>query len=472
MQRKIFVIVLVAVFAVSFSALTFAGKRPHPSKLTFPSLKLTTPEVIDVSLSNGLEGFLVEDHEIPVVDIVLLVKTYFPAEDKYGLNDMTQWVIRNGGSEAWPGDKLNDELEFLAANIEVYGGDLNTTIVVNCMKKDLPRILEIFADLVMRPAFPEEKIEMRRKTMLEEIRRRNDEPGRVARREFGKLIYKGHPYSWETSTESVNAITKEDLAAFHGTYFRPNNAIIGISGDVTKDEIVAALEKALGTWQGADVEIPKVPELETAPASSCNYAYMDINQAYISIGHQGINANNPDRCAVNVMNFILGGGSFTSWITEKVRSDEGLAYQARSRYSADPWVTGTFSAVAQTKGEACSRAIGLIMDLIDRMRVDGPTAEEVEKAVDSYVNSQVFDYESKAQVVRRLVELSFEGRPLDTPERDIETYSKLTVADIRDAAQKYLHPDKLTLLVVGNEELFDRPLSQFGAVNEIVLEKE
>jgi zinc protease len=469
MRKKAFIIFLAAVLAVSFASLAFAAKRLHPSKLSFPPLKATTPQAIDVSLSDGLAGFLIEDHEIPVVDVVLLVKTYFPDKGKYGVNDMAQWVIRNGGSATWPGDKLNDELEYLAARIEVYGDGLSTVIAVNCLKKDLPRILDIFADLVINPAFPDDKVEMRRKTMLEEIRRKNDEPNSVSRREFAKLIYKDHPYAWETTTESVNAITRDDLVNFYKTYFHPNNAIIGISGDVTKDEIVAALEKTLGKWQRADVVVPKVPDLTVTPAPSCNYAYMDINQAYIAIGHQGINSNDPERCTVNIMNFILGGGSFTSWITEKVRSDEGLAYHAGSRYSSDPWVKGMFNASAQTKADACSRAITIMIDQIKRMRDVGPTADEVKKAVDSYVNSQVFDYESKAEVVRRLVQLRFEGRPLDTPQKDIDTYAKLTVADIKNAAEKYLQPDKLTLLVVGNAKLFDRPLSDFGTVNEIKL---
>ncbi|MCX5799900.1 MAG: pitrilysin family protein [Candidatus Eisenbacteria bacterium] len=478
MRKKTFIMMLTvlaasAVFlaALALTPAAYAATRPHPSKLGFSPLKVTTPRVIDVSLSNGLTGFLVEDHEIPVVDVVLLVKTYFADEAKYGLNDMAQWVIRNGGTTTWPGDKLNDEMEYLAANIEVSGGGLNTTFSFNCLKKDLPRVMEIFGDLVTNPAFPDDKVEMRRKTMIEEIRRRNDEPNSVSRREFAQLVYRDHPYAWETTTESVNAITRDDLTNFYKTYFHPNNAIIGISGDVTKDEIVAGLEKVFANWRPADVSIPKVPDLPVAPAPSCTYTYMDINQAYISMGHQGINSNDPERCAVDVMNFILGGGSFTSWIMEKVRSDEGLAYHAASRYSSDPWVNGLFTASAQTKADACGRAITIMMDQIKRMRDVGPTADEVKKAVDSYVNSYVFDYESKSQVVRRLVQLRFEGRPLDTPQKDMEAYAKLTVADIRGAAQRYLHPDKLTLLVVGNAKLFDRPLGDFGTVNEMALEK-
>ncbi|MCX5752200.1 MAG: insulinase family protein, partial [Candidatus Krumholzibacteria bacterium] len=167
-----------------------------------------------------------------------------------------------------------------------------------------------------------------------------------------------------------------------------------------------------------------------------------------------------------------GGGSFTSWITEQVRSDEGLAYSAYSRYSSDAFAKGVFTAAAQTKADATSRATGIIIEQIKKMRDTGPTAEEVKKAVDSYVNGQVFDNESKTQVVRRLVQLRFEGRALDTPQKDMETYAKLTVADIKAAAQKYLMPDKLAMLFVGNAKLFDRPLSDFGPVNEIKLEKE
>jgi zinc protease len=472
MRKRAFIIILAAVLAVSFSSLVQAEKRPHPSKLKYEPLKATAPEAVDIALSNGLQGFFIENHEIPVVDVVLLVKTYFPERDKYGLNEMAQWVIRNGGTATWPGDKLNDELEFLAANIEVYGGDLSTSFAVNCLKKDLPRVLDIFADLVRNPSFPDDKIDMKRKTMLEDIRRENDQPSDVSRREFTKLIYKDHPYGWEPTVPSVNAITRDDLVRFHSTYFHPNNAIIGVSGDVTKDEIVQALEKVFAGWPTTNVAIPKVPELTTTPEPSCNYAYMDINQAYTTMGHLGINSNDPDRCAVNIMNFILGGGSFTSWITEKVRSDEGLAYHAASRYTSDAFVKGMFMVSAQTKADACGRAMTIIIDQIKRMHDVGPTAEEVKKAVDSYVNGQVFDYENKAQVVRRLVTLRFEGRPLDTPQRDMETYAKLTVDDIKNAARKYLFPDRLTILVVGNSKLFDRPLSDFGPVNEIQLEKQ
>jgi len=474
MKRKYGIVMLAVVLAISFASPLTAGKvkRPHPSKLKYSPLEIKTPEYVELSLVNGLGGFLIEDHEIPVVDVVLIVGCYYPDQEKYGLNNMAGWVMRNGGTETWPSDRLNDELEFLAASIEIYGGNLSTTVYFNCMKKDLSRVLEIFADLVMNPAFPEDKVELKRKTMLEDIRRKNDQPRAISRREYFKLIYKDHPYGWENTTSSVNAITRGDLITFHQRYFHPSNAIIGVSGDVTEDEIVAALNKVLGDWEPADVVIPEVPEITHEPGENYNYAYKDINQAYIMIGHLGINHRNPDRCAINIMNFVLGGGSFTSWITERVRSDEGLAYSTGSRFTADVYAKGAFYAYAQTNNDEYSRALRLIIEQVERMRSDGPTDEEVRKAVDSYLNSHVFEYESKSQVVRRLATLRFQGLPLDTPEKDMETYAGLTIEDIKRVAQEYLHPDKFTVFVVGDAEKFDRPLTDFGEVNVIELTEE
>lgn len=469
MKRTIPVILLAVFLAAALAAPAAAGKRPHPSKLKYPSLEISTPEVVDLSLSGGMEGFMIEDHEIPVVDIVFLFRTYFPDEAKVGLGEMATWVIRNGGSVSWPADRLNDELEFLPADVEVYGGDLSTVVAVSCLKKDLDTVLGIAADLIRNPLFPDDKIAQKRGTMIEEIRRQNDQPRNVARREYMKLIYKGHPYGWEATASTVEAITRDDLVAFYARYFHPNNALIGVSGDVTKDEITAKLASAFDGWEPTEVEIPPVPQITGEPSANWNYAYKDISQAYMMIGHLGINAKNEDRCAVDIMNFILGGGSFTSWITTEVREKKGLAYSSGARYSADPFALGAFYAFAQTKAEEYSRAMQIIIDQIVRMKNEGPSEEELRKAVDSYLNSQVFDYDSKSGMVRRLVMLKFQGRPLDTPERDMETYAKLTVEDIRQAAQKYLHPDKLTVLIVGDKEKFDRPLGEFGPVNEIEL---
>jgi zinc protease len=471
MIRRILFTMLAAVLVAALASPLSAGRRKHPSKLKYPPIEIETPEVIEISMDNGMGGFLIEDHEVPVVDIVILFPTYFPDEGKYGLNEMAQWVMRNGGSESWPADKLNEELEFLAARVEIYGGNLSTNVAVNCLKKDLGEVLAIAADLMRNPLFPEDKIEKKRGDMLEEIRRKNDQPRAIARREYFKLLYKGHPYGWDTTAQSVGAVTKQDLAAFHAAYIHPGSAIIGVSGDVTKDEIMRGLEEVFAGWEARDTAIPEVPQVTPGQVENWNFAYKEISQAYMMLGHLGINSNNDDRCAINVMNFILGGGSFTSWIVTEVREKKGLAYSSGSRYGSDAFTLGAFYAYAQTKGEEYSRALQIIREQIERMKSEGPTGEELEKAIDSYVNSQVFDYDSKSGMVRRLVRLKFEGRPLDTPEKDMERYAKMTIEEVREAARKYLHPEMMTYFIVGDESIFDRPLSDFGEVNVIELEE-
>ena len=480
-MKKILTIGLVLLVAVLFAGAAQAEKVKHPSKLKYPKLEMTTPEYEEIEFENGMDGFIIEDHEVPVVYISMLFGTGRPAQEKFGVGGMTSWTVRNGGSEEWPGDRINEALEFVDAYVEFGGGGggmgrrgggsdgRSTSVTVNCLKKDLPLCLEILDELLVRPTLPEEKLELRRETMLENIRRENDEPRRIASREFSSALFGDHPKAWRATEETVSAVTRDDLVEFHQTFFRPNNCIVGISGDVTKDEITGLLDEALADWETADVAIEPEPELPVAFAPSVHYAYKDIDQGVIMIGHLGLNSRDEQRPAVQIVNFILGGGSFTSRITQKVRTDEGLAYAAYSYYTHDPWTYGTFAASSQTRSDATARAASLIVDIIADMQAEGPSEEEFENARDAYLNRQVFDYDSKAGLVGRLVQLKYQGRPLDTPERDIETIENLTLDDVKAAAAEYLHPDGLTMMFVGNQEEFEQPLSNFGEVHVIEL---
>jgi predicted Zn-dependent peptidase len=483
--------VLAAVLAVAAAALIAhpAPAATHPRDLDFPTIAIEAPEYEEIALSNGMTGFFIEDHEIPIVEIFMLVSVSRPPREKTGLGDLAVWTIRNGGTEAWPAERINEELEFVAAQIELGGGGRGfpgralplegvagspgggqmVPVRVNCLTKDLGLCLEILGDLLRNPAFPEEKIELRRAIMLENIRRENDEPRGVAFREMRRVLYGDHPMAWRPTEESVSAITRDDLVAFHQAYFHPNNVILGVSGDVTKGEIVAALEKAFAGWERAPVTIVPDPELPLTFAPSVNYVKRDLNQAVICIGHLGLNRRDPNRPAVSLMNYVLGGGSFASRMMQQVRSDEGLAYDASSWYGDDPWTYGTFIATSQTKTDAAGRAAAMIVDMIRDMRDHGPTAEELAQARDAYLNAQAFQYESKAGVVQQLVRLRWEGMPLDTPQRDMDVIARLTLDDVKRAAAAYLHPDGLALLFVGDESRFDAPLSTFGEVRTIEL---
>ena len=482
MKKTLTIVAALAVVLMASQAWAATVKRPE--ELKYPDLELTTPEYEELEFANGMIGFIIEDHEVPVVNISLLIDTGRAPEDKTGLNGFTAWTIRNGGSENWPADKINEELEFVAASVEfggggrgmrmgprMSGGGRATTVSVTCLKKDLELCLDILGDLLKNPLFPEDKIELRRETILENIRRENDDPRDVAFREFRKLLYGEHPMSWRATEETINSITRDDMVSLHQNLYRPDHAIIGISGDVAKDEAVSLLNEALDGWEPGGATVEPEPELAFDLEPSVNYIYKDINQGVILIGHLGMNSRDEHRPAVQIMNFILGGGSFTSRITQKVRTDEGLAYSARSSYSADPWTYGTFIASSQTRSDATARAAMLIVDEIKKMHDEGPTEAEFENARDAYLNMHVFEYDSMSAVVGQLVLLKWQGRPLDTPERDIEAMENLTLDDIKAAAAEYLHPDGLTMLFVGDQDKFEQPLENFGQVNVIELEE-
>ncbi|MBD3349698.1 MAG: hypothetical protein GF400_10965 [Candidatus Eisenbacteria bacterium] len=470
MKRSLVLCTLAAACLLLAAAGGRAAKVKHPDELSYPKLELETPDYEEMEFESGLRGFFIEDHEVPVVEIVMMVSTNRAPKEKTGLNELASWAIRNGGGENWEADRINDELEFVSASLEFDGSPRQTTIRLNCLKKDLPMCLEILGDLLTAPAFPEDKIELRRETMLENIRRENDEPRKIAWREFRNVLYGDHPMAWHESEDTVTSITRDDIVAFHETYFRPNNTLIGITGDVTAGEITALLNEELAAWEPAEVSITEDPPMEPTYEPSVHYVHKDVSQGVILVGHLGANSHDENLPAVRIMNFILGGGSFTSRITQRVRTQEGLAYAAYSFYGDDPWCYGVFAASSQTRSDATARATALMIEIIEDMHENGPTEEEVERAVDTYLNNHVFDYDSKQAIVRRLVRLEWEGRPLDTAERNIDVIGDLTADDIAEVAADYLHPEGLRVLVVGNDEEFEQPLSNFGEVQEIALD--
>jgi predicted Zn-dependent peptidase len=448
-----------------------AVRADLPKQLEFPPIEFEIPEIDTLEFANGLKGYLMEDHTIPLISMTIMYKTGFPPADKVGLDRIAGWAMRNGGSARYPKDVMDDELEFIGASIESDAGSQVGQIRTSFLTKDTEKVFEIFADIIMNPAFDPDKIELQKKNTIEGIRRKADDPRSLGRREFAKVVYGDHPLAWEPTVATVSSITQEDVIAFHRKYVKPDNAVIGISGDIAAEQAADLLDRFLGDWEPGG-ESPAFPEMEYRLGPSVNYIYKDVNQAYIWAGHLGMNTDNDDRPLAEIMNYILGGGSFTSWITKRVRADEGLAYSAGSRFGASPWGYGLFSASCQTRSDAAMRALALMIEQIEKMKEVGPSEEEVNDARESMINSQVFDYESADRIVRRLAWFDIVGMPLDTLEREFEAYKAATVVEVGRVGREYLHPEDLVILVVGNKDLFDRPLSDFGEINEIEIQEE
>jgi predicted Zn-dependent peptidase len=267
----------------------------------------------------------------------------------------------------------------------------------------------------------------------------------------------------------VRKISRDDLVAFHRAYYRPSNVILAVSGDIDRAGLLAKLRAAFAGWEKEAVAFPPVAEPRTAFNPAVLLAKKDINQSVIRMGHLGIDKNNPDLHAVRVMDYILGGG-FTSRLTTEIRSNQGLAYNVDSYFDVGRRFIGTFIAETETKSESTERAITLMRSIIAGMTAAPVTDQELQLARDSIINSFIFGFAKPDAVVNQQARLEYYGYPEGYLENYRDNIARVTKDDVLRVARKYLHPEALTLVVVGDEKRFDKPLSAFGKVEEIKLE--
>ena len=450
--------------------------KPH-EELTFEPIEFKPPVPEKRMLSNGMKLYLLEDHELPLFNISGLIKTgniYDPA-DKVGLSSIFATVMRTGGTVSREPDALNEELESMAASVEVGMSREYGTINLSTLAEDIETGLEIFADVLRNPEFREDKLELRKQQAVEGIRRRNDNPIQLAWRNFSALLYgTDHPFGWYTEIESIESITVDDLKAFHAKYYHPDNMMLAITGDFETETLIAQLEKVFKDWEPADIAFPDVPTVDPTPKPSVNYIFKDLPQSVMLIGHFGIKRTPdfPDFFALRVMNDILGEGGFTSRLMREVREKHGLAYMVGSimqtSYYTNP---GEWFAYSQTRTEKTAEAISLIVDVVKGLRDTPVPAAELQRTKDSLINSFVFGFESSSQIAFQQMMLDYRGYAPGFLETYTDNIAKVTAEDVQAVAQKYLHPDALTIVTVGNKANFDRALDEFGAVNEIELEQ-
>jgi predicted Zn-dependent peptidase len=456
----------------------FAQTAPlgDPRTMTFEPVTITVPEVERVVLENGLIVYLLPDRELPLVTVSAMVRTgaiYEPA-DKAGLAGLTGTVMRTGGTARLSGDQVDDELEFLAANISMGIGGESGSASLDILKKDFPRGLAIFADMLRAPAFEPAKVEQAKRQALEAIRRRPDSPGGIAAREFRKLLFGAdHPLGRESTTDTVSRITRDDLAAFHRQFFAPNSLILGVTGDFEKPAMLDALRKAFGDWQPQTVALPALPPVAASSGPdatrSVNVLRRDISQTHLRIGHLSVKEDDPDYFALALLEDILGGNSFTSRLFRDVRSRQGLAYSVGSRIAPGNTGPGIFMMQALTKGPSTHQALAGMLNHLERLRQEPVSPEELQLAKDAFLNSFVFSFADSGLIVGRLMGLEYHGLPKDFLQRFRDSVVRLTRDDLLRVARQHLHPDRVIILAVGKDTDFEKPLSTFGRITVLTL---
>lgn len=452
----------------------------HPDKLKFEELNYVPPSPASYRnvLRCGAHAYVAESHEFPTFDLTVIVRTgsaYVPRE-KAGLADMTAYLMRNGGVQGMTAKEVDERLANLAAEISVTIDDTRGTATLFCLSKDIPEALAIFKSVLSSPAFDQQVLDRYRTDLLSEMEQRNSSTSAIESREWLFLMYGDHPctISQRRTAASVNSITRDDLIAFHDTYFFPKNFTLAASGDFNTKDILTKLDEMFADWPSHDLALPAIPDQIADPKPGIYIIpKTDVNQSRVRIGHLGVKRDIPDEYALAVMNDILGGGGFSSRIVRRVRSDEGLAYNAGSSFERPVEYPGTFRAWFQTKHATAAFGTKLMLEEIDRIRTEKCDPDVVENSKAGFVSGVVTPFSTKKATVVTFADDDYTGRPDDYWQNYTSNIKAVTPDDVLAVAQKYLHPDKMVFLVIGDPEAVrkgsDKHAERFSDFGEITI---
>jgi predicted Zn-dependent peptidase len=484
------------------AAVPAQGPRPEQFLGKFPPLDFKPPKAADfrTTLSNGLVVYIAEDHEIPWFEATLLTpvagggggggrgrgmdrgavsypqrgggggggaRSFLEPKDKLGLQAICGSVMRSGGTTTMTADQITERMEFLAGSVSPTSASIHMRYVDEALK--------IWLDILQNPAFPEDRIKREKDSMAAPLRNRNRNLTGVASTTWEQLMYgEDSPITAEVTETTIGNITRNDVVAWHKKYWGSNNAILVVTGDFKKAEMLAKLEATFGKWRAAEAKAtPNWPKVAGLAAKPGVYMVQPLgatpNQGVIRVGTLSLMQDDPDYPAVDLMNYTLGGGSFSSRITQVVRTDQGLAYSASSSVGAGLHYPGAFAGFTQTKNSTVVFAAQLIMNEIERMYNGDVTEKDLRFAKSARINAFPSMFSTVSGNVAGFARLELEGRPRDFYETYLDRYQKVTVADIKRVAKKYLQPDKMVVLVTGSIDECkagaDKALPNQGAID-------
>ena len=464
--RTVGLILITTLLVLVFRLPAVAQTPKHYTDLEFPLLaEISLPEYERYELTNGMVVYLMEDHQLPLVKGSALIKTGSRLEPapKVGLAQTTGSLMRLGGTQQHSANEINQLLEQRAARVEVGIGTSSGSAGFNTLSEDLETVFNLFSEVLQEPAFSPQLLGFIKNQQQGGIDRRNDDPGSIASRELGKLIYgEDSPYARTIEYETIDNITRDDVVAFYEQYVRPENIILGVVGDFEPNTMKSLIENTLGKWQPntpePEINIPSAQQKQGQGVFFVNQP--QLNQSNVLLGHLGGKFDSPDYPALSVVNGLLNG--FGGRLFNDLRSRKGLAYTVYGFWSAGYDYPGVFIAGGQTASQTTVKFITSLLDEIKRVQTTAISSDELDYAKESILNSFVFKFENPSQTLSRLTTYEYYGYPQDFIFEYQKGVKATTIEDVQRVAQEYLKPENIVTLVVGNEEEINPPLSQLG----------
>ncbi|HXG93962.1 MAG TPA: pitrilysin family protein [Blastocatellia bacterium] len=439
------------------------GKAPVNKEV----LKVKLPKPYETKLSNGLQVVVLEEHKLPTfsAQMVILSGGLANPDDQLGVAQYTASMLREG-TKTRDSRKIAEQVDSLGASLSANAGlsSLTSVVAASGLTENFDQIMELLADVTLNPSFPADELNKLKTRALAQIRLQRSQPGFLASEMFSKVMYGSHPAARVALTaEQINRITPEMLQKFHSTYYRPNNAIFAIVGDVKPAQVVATLEKLFGSWQRADVprsEIPKVGETGASKIYLINRP--NSVQTNLLVGNLTIERTDPDYFALEVMNQVLGGGP-SARLFLNLREDKGYTYGAYSSVSSSKY-RGAFRANTEVRTDVTKDSMRELLYEIKRIRDEKVPQEELDRAKRTIIGGFALQLESPQTILQNIITQKLYNLPADYWDTYPHKIAAVTQEDVQRVAQKYLDLNRLQIVAVGDAGKITEMLKPYGAV--------
>ncbi|MEJ2679630.1 MAG: pitrilysin family protein [Gemmatimonadota bacterium] len=444
--------------------------RKAVEALRYPRLKFKAPEPTHFRLSNGVTVFYLYDASLPLVDLIAEFRggyAYLP-RDQYAAASAMAPLLRTGGTARLTPDSVDALVEDYALGITTASSGGRYLLAMNTLTQNLNVAFNLWADMILRPRFDPEQVETWRTRELEAARRIADFPGSLAVLEFNRVMFGDHPTGWMMKPSDLTRarLSPAVMRATHREIFCPQNAVFGVSGDITEAAARTRLEAAFGHWAPCPAKLKEPPSPRIESGRHVYVIRKDIPQSTIVVGEGGgvLLADDSDYYASRIANWILGGGGFSSRLVQRLRTDEGLAYTAASVWGASKEHQRIVGAITHTKASSTIRATRLILSTMEDMRMQAPSDSEVALARESIVNGFVFSFSSPAQIVSRKMGFLLDDFPEDWLSRYLRGVEAVKPADVLFVMRRYVDPTQMVILIVGDVPQFDANPDVLGPV--------
>lgn len=479
--RSNIIVALILIVLVSSMAFAQGGTQTGPGQQTTKGavvkgkapvnkevLKVKLPRAEEATLKNGLRVVLLPSHKVPTFNMQLVVLSGGLSDkaDYRGLSNFTASLLREGTAKRSSKD-IAEQVDALGATLTANSGLSSMTSVVNAsgLVENLDPTLDLFADVIRNPTFPQAEVDKYKTRTLSQLQLQRSFPQFLAAEQFQKAIYgSSHPASLiAPPADSIKKLTTKDLTDFHATYYRPNNAILAIVGDVTMKEIMPKLEKAFGDWQKGDVPTITIPQ---APAQSESRIYLIDRpgsvQTVLQLGTLGIERTSPDYFGVLLADRVLGGGP-SGRLFLNLREDKGYTYGAYSNFGGSKF-RGTWVSSSEVRTDVTEGAMKEFMYELNRLRNETVPADELENAKRAIVGSFALSLEQPGTLLQNIITQKLYNLPADYWDTYPQKVSAITAADVQNAAKKYLDMGHLQVVAVGDAAKAREILTKYGKV--------